>query len=153
MGLTRGNVILDVFRLPVFQKYSTCWVFQAFFWSTFLRAFCNLTTLIFLCAGKEEQSKTKLFPAHFWIGLRIDFRSPFLGNLPPFPRKCAKIPANLREDEIYSHTEAAVDEGEYWNTETTLFGKVNNVWLSTTRVLLNSSITTLTHLVCKGFSN
>ena len=92
------------------------------FSSTFLCVFCNLTTLIFLCAGKEEQPKTKLFPAHFWIDLRIDFRSPFLGNLPPFPRKCAKIPANLREDEIYSHTEAAVDEGEHW-TETTFIQK------------------------------
>ena len=35
MGLTRGNVIFDILEPPAFQKYSICWVFQAFFCSTF----------------------------------------------------------------------------------------------------------------------
>ena len=35
MGLTHGNVIFDILEPPAFQKYSICWVFQAFFCSTF----------------------------------------------------------------------------------------------------------------------
>ena len=34
MGLTDGNVIFDILEAPAFQKYSICWVFQAFFCST-----------------------------------------------------------------------------------------------------------------------
>ena len=36
MGLTHGNVVFDTLELSAFQKYSICWVFQAFFCSTFL---------------------------------------------------------------------------------------------------------------------
>ena len=35
MGLTHGNVIFDILEPSAFQKYSICWVFQAFFCSTF----------------------------------------------------------------------------------------------------------------------
>ena len=31
MGSTHGNVIFDILEVPAFQKYSICWVFQAFF--------------------------------------------------------------------------------------------------------------------------
>ena len=34
MVLTHGNVIFDILEPPAFQKYSICWVFQAFFCST-----------------------------------------------------------------------------------------------------------------------
>ena len=35
MGLTHGNVIFDILEPSAFQEYSICWVFQAFFCSTF----------------------------------------------------------------------------------------------------------------------
>ena len=35
MVLTHGNVIFDILEPPAFQKYSICWVFRAFFCSTF----------------------------------------------------------------------------------------------------------------------
>ena len=35
MVLTRGNVIFDILEPPAFQKYTICWVSQAFFISTF----------------------------------------------------------------------------------------------------------------------
>ena len=35
MGLTHGNVIFDILEPPAFKKYSICWVFKAFFCSTF----------------------------------------------------------------------------------------------------------------------
>ena len=35
MGLTHGNVIFDILEPSAFQKYSICWVFRAFFCSTF----------------------------------------------------------------------------------------------------------------------
>ena len=35
MVLTHGNVIFDILEPSAFQKYSICWVFQAFFCSTF----------------------------------------------------------------------------------------------------------------------
>ena len=37
------NFIFDIFEHQTFQKYSICWVFQAFFCSTFLHIFCNST--------------------------------------------------------------------------------------------------------------
>ena len=46
MGLTHGNVIFYIIEPPAFQKYSICWVFQAFFCSTFLHLFCNSTKTI-----------------------------------------------------------------------------------------------------------
>ena len=35
MVLTHGNVIFDILEPSAFQKYSICWVFRAFFCSTF----------------------------------------------------------------------------------------------------------------------
>ena len=35
MVLTHGNVIFDILEHSAFQKYSICWVFRAFFCSTF----------------------------------------------------------------------------------------------------------------------
>ena len=35
MYLTHGNVIFDILEPSAFQRYSICWVFQAFYCSTF----------------------------------------------------------------------------------------------------------------------
>ena len=44
MGLILGNVIFVILEPLAFQKYSICWVFQAFFCSSlFLHVFLNLT--------------------------------------------------------------------------------------------------------------
>ena len=43
MGLTHGNVIFDILEPSAFQKYSICWVFRAFFCSTFVYMYCNST--------------------------------------------------------------------------------------------------------------
>ena len=39
MGLTHGNVIFDILEPSAFQKYSICWVFEAFFCSTFFTCY------------------------------------------------------------------------------------------------------------------
>ena len=53
MVLTHGNVIFDTLEPPAFQKYSICWVFRAFFCSTFfLHVFFNSTKTSADSSGK-----------------------------------------------------------------------------------------------------
>ena len=56
------NFIFDIFEHQTFQKYSICWVFQAFFCSTFLHVFCNSTKTGANSSGQQMDEKCANVP-------------------------------------------------------------------------------------------
>ena len=65
IGLTHGNVIFDILETPAFQKYSICWVFQAFFYSFFVDVFCN-STKTSAYSSEQNSKKSRHSPLILW---------------------------------------------------------------------------------------
>ena len=71
LHLIHGDVIFDILEPPAFQKYSTCWVFQAFFWSTFFYMYFAIQPRPALTAVRNDLALCHLKLGHSLIFLRL----------------------------------------------------------------------------------